>query len=206
VEPVITSIEQRLTWGPSIGKPLTERVSRIANALMTLKEIEHFGRGQEGSVAERQKRLIDHLLAPLEVEWCGAVQKGSLIPRIKQLRSKMVPNLTAGEISTTDRDRIWRNLASIYLAQQVASYPNEYFMRPTTVTRVLETVERLEEDLTDRVRVHRPLHAIIQIDEAITIGTDKAPKDAEDPIMIQLRCRLQSMLDVLAAEADVFDQ
>lgn len=206
VEPVITSIEQRLTWHTAVGKPLTERVRRIVNALMTLKELEHFGKAQEGSVLERQKRLIDHLLSPLEIEWCGAVQKGNLIPRIKQLRTKMVPNLTAGEISTAMRDKIWRDLASIYLAQQVGSYPSEYFAHPTTVTRVLETVERLEEDLTDRVRVHRPLHAVIQIDEAITVGTDKPAKDAEDPIMVQLRCRLQSMLDVLATEADVFDQ
>lgn len=206
VEPVISSIEQRLTWAKSEDQPLTDRVRRIANALLTLKELEHFGQAQEGTVGERQKRLIDHLLGPLEVEWCGAVQRGNLIPRIKQLRTKMVPNLTTGEISTAQRDKIWRHLASIYLAQQIGSYPNEYFQQPTTVTRVLETVERLEEDLTDRVRVHRPLHAVIQIDEAIVIGTDKAPKDAEDPIMIQLRCRLQSMLDVLAKEADVFDQ
>ncbi len=118
----------------------------------------------------------------------------------------MVPNLTTGEISSAQRDKIWRDLASIYLAQQIASYPGEYFMQPTTVTRVLETVERLEEDLTDRVRPHAPLHAVIQIDEAIPIGTDKAPKDAEDPIMVQLRCRLQAMLDVLALEAEPFDQ
>jgi hypothetical protein len=206
VEPVITSIEHRLTWNTSVGKPLTERVRRIVNALMTLKELEHFGKAREGSVTERQKQLIDHLLSPLEIAWCGAVQKGNLIPRIKNLRSKMVPNLTTGEITSAERDKIWRDLASIYLAQQVGSYPSEYFTQPTTVTRVLETVERLEEDLTDRVRVHRPLHAIIQVDEAITIGTDKAPKDAEDPIMVQLRCRLQSMLDALATEADVFDQ
>lgn len=206
VEPVIASIEERLTWNSSYGKSLTERVKQIANALLTLKELEHFGAAQMGTVAERQKRLIDHLLGPLEEEWCGAVQKGNLIPRIKNLRVKMVPNLTAREIEPAERDRIWRHLASIYLAQQIGSYPTEYFTQPTTVTRVLETVERLEEDLTDRTRVHRPLHAVIQIDEAITIGTDKAPKDTEDPIMIQLRCRLQGMLDVLAKEADVFDQ
>ena len=79
-------------------------------------------------------------------------------------------------------------------------------MEPTTVTRVLETVERLEEDLTDRVRVHRPLHAIIQIDEAIPVGIEKPPKDCEDPIMVQLRCRLQTLLDGLATEAEVFAQ
>ncbi len=77
-------------------------------------------------------------------------------------------------------------LKAIYLAQQVASYPPAYLTPPTTVTRVLETVERFEEDLTDRTRVHRGLHAVIQIGPAIEVPADKTPRDQEDPIMIQL--------------------
>lgn len=205
VEPVVTSIEQRLTWQVSRQQSLVERIGKIASALLTLKEIEHFGAAQQGTIEQRQKGLIDHLLGPLELEWLGTVQSGNLIPRIKQLRSKMVPYLTAGTLSPDQRDKIWRQLASIYLAQQVGSYPSDYIARPTTVTRVLETVERLEEDLTDRSRVHRPLHVVIQIGQALAIGTDKAPKDQEDPVMVQLRVHLQDMLDSLAQEADPFD-
>ncbi len=205
VEPVLNSIEQRLTWSPTRNLQLIERVQRVATALLTLKEIEYLGNPQQGTTAERQSRLIDHLLGPLELELLGSIQHGALIPRIKQLRAKMVPNLTAGDISPAARDRIWQSLARLYLAQQVASYPRDYTHRPTTVTRVLETVERLEEDLTDRARIHSPLHAIIQIDEAIVISVDKAPKDQEDPLMVQLRIRLQSMLDSLANEAEPFD-
>lgn len=205
VEPVLTSIEERLTWSPSRHMQLIERVQRIALALLTLKEIEYFGNAQQGSTVERQSRLIDHLLGPLEVELIGSVQQGPLVPRIKQLRIKMVPNLTAGDISPAERDKIWRNLAAIYLAQQIGSYPREYTRQPTTVTRILETVERLEEDLTDRSRIHPPLHAVIQIDEAITIGTEKTPKDQEDPIMVELRSRLQGMLNILAQEARTYN-
>jgi 1-acyl-sn-glycerol-3-phosphate acyltransferase len=204
VEPVLKSIEQRLTWEPSKKMQLIDRVQRIVNALLTLKEIEHLGCAQQGSAVERQTRLIDHLLGPLEMELLGSVQGGALVPRIKQLRTKMVPNLTTGDINPDERDQIWRNLAALYLAQQIGSYPSEYTRRPTTVTRILETVERLEEDLTDRSRIHSPLHVVIQIDEAIVIGTDKLPKDQEDPVMLQLRSRLQGMLDGLAQEAEPF--
>jgi Acyltransferase len=205
VEPVVSSIEQRLTWRTAQDRPLNERIGKIVSALLTLKEIEHFGEAQTGTISQRQKGLIDHLLGPLEKHWLGSVQQGNLVPRIKQLRSKMVPSLTTGTLSPNQRDQLWRELAAIYLAQQVGSYPTDYTTHPTTVTRVLETVERLEEDLTDRTRVHRPLHVVIQIGEAIEIGTDKAPKDQEDPIMVQLRTNLQSMLDQLATEAEPFE-
>ncbi len=205
VEPVVASIENRLTWEVAKNLPLNVRIGKIAEALLTLKELEHFGRAQHGTIEQRQKGLIDHLLGPLEVHWLGSVQQGNLVPRIKLLRSKMVPHLVGGTLSPDQREQLWRELAAIYLAQQVGSYPSDYISRPTTVTRVLETVERLEEDLTDRCRIHRPIHAVIEIGTAIPIGTDKPPKDQEDPIMVQLRTSLQSMLDQLAKEALPFN-
>lgn len=205
VTPVIEEIEHRLTWSQRKSSDLLERINKIAVALLSLKEIEYLGGPQEGSMPERQTRLVDHLLGPLEVKWLGSTQTGRLIPRIKQLRMKIVPNLTKAPITPTEREELWRDLTAIYLAQQVASYPPGYLSRPTTVTRVLETVERFEEDLTDRSRVHRGLHAVIEVGPALPVPADKAPRDQEDPLMNQLRIELQSMLDRLAKEAQPFN-
>lgn len=205
VTPVIEEIERRLTWSHRHCSDLLERINKVSIALLSLKEIEYLGRSQEGSIPERQTRLVDHLLGPLEVKWLGVTQTGRLIPRIKQLRMKIVPNLTKAAITPGDRDELWRGLTAIYLAQQVASYPPGYLRPPTTVTRVLETVERFEEDLTDRSRVHRGLHAVIEVGRALPVPADKAPRDQEDPIMVDLRVELQSMLDRLAQEALPFE-
>ncbi len=90
------------------------------------------------------------------------------------------------------------NLAKIYLAQQIFAYPHDYLVRRPRNSRILETVERLEEDLTDRARKHRPLHAIVEIGEAIEVPIERGPRGEEDPIMKTLRDRLQSQLDRLA--------
>jgi hypothetical protein len=111
---------------------------------------------------------------------------------------KIVPELTTGELSESERDRRWQHLSRIYLSQQVASYPPEYLENPTTDTRILETVERLEEDLTDRAGIHGPMEVVIRIDEAIEVPTERGPKGEEDPLMRQLRDRMQGMLDELA--------
>ena len=201
IAPVLEEIEHRLTWSARAGNDLLERIGNIAQALLSLKEIEYLGQPQEGGIHQRQTRLVDHLLGPLELKWLGSTQQDRLIPRIKQLRMKIVPNLTQPSIDTHQRESLWRDLKAIYLAQQVASYPPGYLNQPTTVTRVLETVERFEEDLTDRARVHRGLHAVIEIGPAIPVPADKAPRDQEDPVMIQLRVELQCMLDRLSQEA-----
>jgi hypothetical protein len=118
---------------------------------------------------------------------------------------KILPEMTTGELTSQERDRRWKQLANIYLAQQIASYPPDYISRPTTPTRILETVERLEEDLTDKARVHGPLHAIIEVGAAIPIPTERGARGEEDPIMKQIRSDLQSMLTELSFEAGAYE-
>ncbi|MFO1062963.1 MAG: 1-acyl-sn-glycerol-3-phosphate acyltransferase [Pirellulales bacterium] len=203
--PVLDELEERLTWIPNRRGDLLERIRRLALAMLSIKEVEAFGSTQTGAVVERQQALVNQLLKSLELKWLGSVQSGRLIPRLKALRSKIVPQLTSESLSNQERNLLRNELADIYLAQQISSYPPGYLDRPTTVTRILETVERLEEDITGSTRVHGNLHAVIQVGDAIEVPTGRTPRDEEDPIMTELHHRLQSMLDLLAVEAGVFE-
>ena len=205
VDPTLDALEKRLTWTLLKETTTLQRIHRITLAMLSLKEIEYLGAAQQGSIEERQQRLVDHLLCPLEQEWLGKTVVDTIIPRIKSLRMRIVPELAAGELDERERERRWTQLSRIYLSQQVASYPPDYIVSPTTDTRILETVERLEEDITDRAGVHGPLEVIIEIDEPIEVPTDRTPRGEEDPIMKRLRERMQSMLDRLASEANRVD-
>lgn len=202
IDASLDSLEKRLTWTHLKQSGTLHRIHRITLAMLALKEVEYLGAAQPGTVVERQQRLVDHLLSPLEQEWLGKTVVDTIIPRIKSLRMKIVPELTTGELDEKERERRWEQLSRIYLAQQIASYPADYIVSPTTDTRILETVERLEEDLTDRAGIHGPLEVIIEVDEAIEVPSDRTPRGEEDPIMKRLRERLQSMLDRLAKEAN----
>ena len=205
VDPTLDALEKRLTWTLLKETTTLQRIHRITLAMLSLKEIEYLGAAQQGSIEERQQRLVDHLLCPLEQEWLGKTVVDTIIPRIKSLRMRIVPELAAGELDERERERRWTQLSQIYLSQQIASYPPDYIVSPTTDTRILETVERLEEDITDRAGVHGPLEVIIEIDEPIEVPTDRTPRGEEDPIMKRLRERMQSMLDRLASEANRVD-
>ena len=202
VDPMLDALEKRLTWTLLKETKTLKRIHRIILAMLSLKEIEYLGAAQLGNIEERQQRLVDHLLCPLEQEWLGKTVVDSIIPRIKSLRMRIVPEMTTGELDERERERRWTQLSRIYLSQQIASYPPDYIVSPTTDTRILETIERLEEDITDRARMHGPLEVIIEIDEPIEVPTDRTPRGEEDPIMKRLRERMQSMLDRLSVEAN----
>ncbi len=205
VDPVLTDIEHRLTWQPQSDMPLVERIDKVGNALLTLKEIEYFGRSQTGSAAERTQRMIDRLLDPLEEQWLGKRQTGGVVPRIKAIRMKIMPDMIAGQITEQERKRRWRQLADVYLAQQISCYPPDYLAERPSVDRLLETVERIEEDMTDKARVHGRLKAIIEIGEPIEVSPQRDRSAEVDPLMGEIEQRLKEMLNKLALESPIYE-
>ncbi|MFT5525354.1 MAG: 1-acyl-sn-glycerol-3-phosphate acyltransferase [Pirellulaceae bacterium] len=201
---VLREIEQRLTWKPQSTPNLLHRIDRIGDALLCLKELEYFGEPQVGKLDNRLDSLINRLLHPIEEDWLGKTQSGPVVPRIKACRMKMLPDMVNGRVEQSERERRWHQLADLYLAQQVSCYHADYLTEMPSIDRILETVERFEEDLTDKVRVHGHLKAIIHIGEAIEVSTKRDRNVEVDPLMAQIRDTLQSQLDELAKESPLY--
>jgi 1-acyl-sn-glycerol-3-phosphate acyltransferase len=204
LDPVLTEIETRFSWRPQVGRPLIERIRQVGFGLLALKELEYFGQPQSGKLSARLQGLIDRLLHPIELEYLGAPQHGPVVPRTKALRMKILPEMIHGAIEPGERDRRWRQLADIYLSQQVYSYPPDYVTAEPSVDRLLETVERYEEDLTDRVRVHGNLHVILEVGEAIEVDGRRERHALVDPLMNRIEVQLQGMLNQLATESPIW--
>jgi 1-acyl-sn-glycerol-3-phosphate acyltransferase len=193
VTPVLDEIEHRLTWQPR-EQTLVERIIQVGEAILTLKELEHLGRPQVGELHERIENLTDHLLDPLEQEWLDGKRESTTMLRVKRLRSAILPDLVEGELVESEKNRRWRQLANCYLAQQLAWYPPDYVRSNPTPERILETVERMEDDLTDKIRIHRPLRAVIYVDDPIEVGP-KRERGVADPLLEELETRLRTMID-----------
>lgn len=201
---VLSDIEQRISWRPRHNTSLMDRISKVGVALLTLKELEYFGAPQAGRLGERLARMIDRLLGPLEQEWLGGIQSGGVIPRVKALRMKIMPEMVSGQISPEQREHRWQQLHDIYLAQQISCYPPDYLTSRPSVDRLLETIERFEEDLADKARIHGHLKAVIEVGEAIEVSPERDRKAPVDPLMVQLEQTMQGMLDRLSEESPLF--
>ena len=191
---VLRDIEHRLTWHPQDHLPLKERMGKIGGALLALKEVEYLGVPQSGGIPERVQGLIDRLLVPLENEWVKGRREKEIVGRVKLLRTAIVPEMVSGSLSEAEMQRRWRHLADMYLAQQLSCYPPDYLAADPTPERYLETVERFEEDITDKARPHPPMRAVIDVGEAIEVSPERARGSEGDPLMITIREQLESML------------
>ena len=192
ITPVVESIERRFSWQPQVQLTLHERILKIGGALLDLKEIEYFQAPQPGSFQERLARLIDHLLTPLENQWTPGRHDGDTMARVKRMRSAILPDMVKSQLTEEDRASRWRQLADVYLVQQLHCYPGDYIDHPTP-ERILETVERYDEDLTDAVRPHFPIRAVITVGDAIEVGPERDRSHEVDPITIEIRQRMEEL-------------
>ncbi len=145
--------------------------------------------------------MINHLLAPLEQEWLknpaeAAVGDQGAVARVKRLRVAILPDMVQGDITEAERERRWRQLADMYLAQRLSFYPPDYFAPHPMPDRMLETVERFEEDLTDTARIYRPMKAVAHVGEAIVVNPVRQRGAAEDPLMIEIEAQMKTMLGI----------
>ena len=93
------------------------------------------------------------------------------------LRTAILPDMVAGNVTPEERERRWRHLAACYYVQQISHYPRDYILPEKNLPeRVVETVERLEEDFVDRSHKNEPFHAVVEVGEAIPVGTAASPR------------------------------
>ncbi len=196
---VLDEVEARLTWRKQNHLTTVERIYHTGAALLALKELEYLGEARAGDVAPRLVHLINAILDPLELEWLEKKQTDSVPARVKRLRSAILPDMTKNEIDEPERQRRWKQLGDLYLAQQLFHYPPDYARSNPTPERLLETVERFEEDLTDKLRVHGPIHATITVGEAIEVSPAREARGSGDPLMEQIEHQLRTMLGMEAA-------
>jgi len=82
----------------------------------------------------------------------------------------------------------------------LAFYPAGYFRPEPTAERILETVERFEEDMTDAVRKVSPMRALVDVGEAIEVNTERVRGGDGDPLMLEIQQSLEAMLASSLAE------
>ena len=201
----LADIEKRLSWSPQTDLPLIDRIVKVGDALLKIKELQYHCEVPEGTwLRDRQNNMVNHLLHPLEEEWLGGPQEGGIQIRIKNLRVKIFPDMIGNSLDLAERKRRWEHLERTYLAQQVDCYPDQYVTKHPSVDRLLETVEKFEEDFTDKCRVHGHLKAITVVGDPIEVSTKRERGLDYDPLMEQIRERLEAMLLDLQPESKMY--
>jgi len=200
---VLETIESHFSWYPQQNKPLLERIRHVGQALLSLKEIEYGGSAGTGDFYERVDALTESTLAGLEAKWGIQEQGDGIVARVKNLRAAIMPDMIHGMVTDFQRQQRWEELTTCYYLQQMSHYPRNYVRvsQQNVPEHIIETVERFEEDFTDRMSVHGPWHVVIQVGKPIEVHGRRERGAATDPIMTGIRTDLTDMLSQLAKES-----
>jgi Acyltransferase len=197
----VQQLEQRLFWRPKSDADLVARVLSIAEGLLSLKELEHLGSAQSGSIAERIGRLAITVLEKAE-DGNGITKRVGLIPeRVKEVRRCIIQSRTAaGDNATTEQRKTWSSdMDDMFLVTQLYSYPGDYLTQEPSVERLAETIDKLEEDALGAVypSVHGSRRAVVRFDKPIELPVGKEKKMSASELTSEMHSRVQAMLDDL---------
>jgi 1-acyl-sn-glycerol-3-phosphate acyltransferase len=194
---LMSRLEQNLHWRPHTHLSLPERIYRLAEGLLALKEIEFLGRPQSGAVRERTANLANHLLGEQEQRHSVERRSTAVPERVKDLRRHHIEQLDRAELDAAARSRLEHDMEDLFFVTQLYSYPGDYVAEKPSIERIAETLDKFEEDVLGATypKPRGTRHATVRFGEPIQLANERAPRDAAAALTTQLEQQVQELLN-----------
>lgn len=196
-------LEQALLWRPRPDRPLPERIYRLAEGVLALKELEFLGHTCAGPIPRRIGGLIEAILQPMETRYSLDAAGETVPERVKALRReaiKRLEDLGAEENQTPPdaaRSECLNDLDDLFVVVQAFSYPGDYVAQGPSLERIAETLDKFEEDVlgvkTATIRGSR--RATITFGDPVPVVAGKNRRAAAAVLTRTLEERVQALLD-----------
>jgi hypothetical protein len=202
---VLDARERSLGWSPQGHLDLLPRLEKLGDALLSLKEVEHFGHPRTGGLDERIAALADAHVSRLEKFYLGRVHVGHALERIRRLRQLLVRRL-AGAAGDARQEHVTRQaLDTLLFCENLSAQSHDYIRERPSLERLGETVQRIEETITDQAEAHlAPLGAVVAVGPALDARAFEAPargtRREPCPLLGALRTGIQGLLDRLLGQ------
>ena len=198
----LSVLEEQITWKPRNDMDPVDRIYRLGSGLLALKEVEFLGHGTSGGLIERIKNLQDHLVAMVEEKHLSRPGAGSTPERVKVLRGKLRLKLTEPdpEISLEEKNALYDDLDTLFVAFQLYSYPGEYLKEDPSTDRIAETIFKLEEDVLGQENYPVPRDVHVEFGVPIEVKSFLTEhsldvKSGVGPLTTRMSEMIRSMLD-----------
>ena len=201
----LQQIEQRFGWQTPSGLSIAQRTRRIVDGAFVLREVEHLGTTGTGTKEQRLEALIATILQRIENRLAMQPGQENSRERVRAIRTEIAAQFFQRDVDRKAELQFRQDVIAVDMVQEMISYP-DFYLDPDEVTdtRLVETIQRLEESIFGKADCSVPLRAVIQIGDVINVPAEKAPRGKVDPLMLELKNRLEKMLQQLACEARPF--
>jgi Acyltransferase len=211
-------LENRLGWSVSAEQNLVTRCTKVAAGLLSLKEVEYEAPLPSGTLPQRRNALIRHILSHCESH-LGLTEKNQSLAsvdspyssfesmlqqtslRVRSIRSEISSRFFSPQRETS-AEELRRLARMVDTVLELTAY-NDSYLTPgqSTDSRIVETIQRMQEFLLGKADASVRLKVRIEFDEPIVVPAEKSPRGEVDPLLVELRERLESMLQRLSTLA-----
>lgn len=200
-EQQLDQFEQRFAWQFMPDRDIRTRTVDVAATFLAIKEMQYLGQVQQGSLSQRRDALIEHLLRFGEQSLGLPMTTGDARDRGRAIRAKASEQHFSPHQDTSEAE-LRRVATAADLAQELLSYQESYLLPgKATDTRIVETIQRMQELMDGRSNNRVPLKAVIEFAPAIEVSTARPPKGQRDPVMQELDEQLNDLVANLSKEA-----
>jgi hypothetical protein len=199
---LLDRLERAFRWRPATGRTPEQRVERLTEAAVALKELEYLGAAGSGPLPARIGALAEDILGRLE--WDHGSGPGGGVPRrVHLLRQQVVERLNRLGADDPRRGRYLGDLDDLFAVLQVFCYGAGVSMRQADEERLAAALDHLEEDVLGAPvaapRADRA--AVLTFGRPVVVAADRSGRVAAPALTRLLEERVQSLLDdTLAAD------
>ncbi len=195
-------IEARLFLRSDPELPLADRIHRLAEAALALKELDYLGQTREGRLRERIVHLLQAVLKQLESRH-GLPHKDDSPPaRVKAVRQIVIRKLAEAEAAPDKKqvERLSTDMEDLFFAVQLYSYRGDYLADDPSIERLAETVDKFEEDIlgSDYPTVRGRRRVSIHFSTPIKVKTGSDRQSAAE-LTRAMQTSVQAMIDAINA-------
>jgi 1-acyl-sn-glycerol-3-phosphate acyltransferase len=198
---LMSRLEESLHWRPRLDLSLPERIYKLAEGVLALKEIEYRAGPRTGTVPERTAALASKILGDLEREH-GLRDKGGIVPeRVKETRKAIIKASEKEGLSENEQLRLAHQMDDLFFVIQLFSYPGDYVQEKPTLERIAETLDKFEEDVlkADYPGIRGERHAVVRFGEPLELPKERESKTAVSDWTDLLEQKVQGLLDEINA-------
>ncbi|MBC7854680.1 MAG: 1-acyl-sn-glycerol-3-phosphate acyltransferase [Pirellulaceae bacterium] len=201
---LMARLEESLHWRPRKDLSLSARIYKLAEGMLTLKEIEYNAGPRSGTVPERIAALSNKILTDLEREH-ALRDRGGIIPeRVKEARKAIIKASEKEGLSESEQLRLELQMEDLFFVIQLFSYPGNYVQEKPTLERIAETLDKFEEDVLRATYpgIRGERHAVVRFGEPLEVPKERESKNAVSEWTDLLEQKVQGLLDQINAARD----
>ena len=201
---IISELEARLFLRNDPSRSLVDRIHRLAESALALKELDYLGCTRSGRLRDRVVQLTDEVLQGIETRHGVSANGGSPPERVKALRQKVIQQLEREEdplpVNSDEFRQLSADMADLFVATQLYSYRGDYLADNPTMERLAETLDKFEEDILERdlPTVRGPRCVKIRFGDAIPIAAgERRGRGAVADLTEELHAAVQLQIDTI---------